>query len=120
MSIKHKQIKMKGGNTNNKTKPSNENIDRAKQYIARFNNNSITKKLPRTIYNTNYKALQELIPHLEYLQNKYSNPGVFARMFKSRKYNKKLNLTQKALTHARKRIDVGKTSKAGLQSLQGT
>lgn len=111
MSIKHKQIKMKGGNANDKTKPSNDNIGRAKQYISRFSNNSITKKLPRTINNTNYKALQELIPHLEYLEKKYSNPGMFARMFKSGKYKKKLNLTQKALTHARKRIEVGKTSK---------
>lgn len=76
MTIKNKQINrkyitLKGGNTNNKTKPSNENIDRAKEYIARFNNNSITKKLPKTINNTNYKALQEIIPHLEYLENKY-------------------------------------------------
>jgi hypothetical protein len=115
--LTRKRSNMKGGDT---TKPSDDNIDKAKQYIAGFNSNSnaIARKIPKTINNTNYKGLQDIIPHLKYLENKYSNPGVFARMFKSKQYKNKLALTKKALKHAQSCIQRGKESKTRLTHLQ--
>jgi hypothetical protein len=65
-------------------------------------------KIPKTINNTNYKGLQDIIPHLKYLEKKYSNPCVLARMFKSKQYKNKLALTKKALKHAQSRINDAK------------
>jgi hypothetical protein len=106
---------MKGGSNKYNNNQYNKTIELSKNQIALAENYINNFNTIKTINNTNYRGLEDIIPALEYLEEKYKKPG----FFEQGSYAQKLALTQKALNHAIQRVAKGREDKKNLLLLQG-